>query len=70
MPELAGPEPGNVRLPHRQLPEHYFFKYVSFFFHPNAAVDVYYHPLRNKFKQEKISVTKPQEKANHFKIKH
>ena len=26
-----------------------------------------YHPQRNKLKQEKMPVTKPQEKANHFK---
>ena len=43
---------------------------ISIVFLLNAAVNVYFHPLRNKFKEEEMSVTKPQEKAYHFKLKH
>ena len=50
-----------TRLPNN----HFFFQY---FFLPNAVVNVYYQPIRNNFKQRKISIPKFQEKGNHFKI--
>ena len=48
-----------------------YFLYVNSFFLRRAAVNGYFHRLRNKFKEGKMSATKPaQEKAKHFKIKH
>ena len=46
--------------------QHSKIKFVSPRGHVISSI---YHPLRNKFKQEKMSVTKPKEKASHFKIK-
>ena len=79
MSELEGHEPGNFRFvtarfnhwtTTSQTARLYFFFFLVFqyFFLPNAAYNVYYQPIRNNFEQWKMSVSKLQQKTNHFKI--